>query len=223
MTAPGANTSPHAREPPDENASPGSTAGQESARPGRPRDPAVDRAILQATLRVLTSEGYAGASIERVASAAGVGKTAIYRRYASKAELTAAALASLRDSWGPPPDTGSARDDMVELLALAESSLARGPGYAMLGALLVEERRNPELFELFRERVMRPRRDDAMKVLQRGVERGEIHADANFEVAIQAMVGSILARHIMGVPESRKLIEETVDTVWKSLVKRPRE
>ena len=192
------------------------------ARPGRPRDPEVDRAILQATLRVLTDQGYAGTSIEKVAAEAGVGKTAIYRRYSSKEELTAAALGSIRNDWGPPPDTGSARNDMVEMLVLAQAASARGPAWAMLGALLVEERRNPEFFELFRERVMRPRRDDTMKVLQRGVERREIRADADLEVAVQAMVGSILARHIMGVPESRKLIEETVDAVWKSLASKPR-
>ena len=62
-----------------------------------------------------------------------------------------------------------------------------------------------------------------MKVLQRGVERGEIRADADLEVAIHAMVGSILARHIMGVPESREIIEETVNAVWKSLADKPEE
>ena len=202
---------------------PNKQSGRSDPRPGRPRDPDVDRAILRATLCVLTEEGYAGTSIERVASEAGVGKTAIYRRYSSKEELAAAALGSIRAEWGPPPDTGSARNDMVEMLVLAQAAFARGPALPMLGALLVEERRNPELFELFRERVMRPRRDDAMKVLQRGVERGEIRADADLEVAIHAMVGSILARHIMGVPESREIIEETVNAVWKSLADKPEE
>ena len=202
---------------------PNKQSGRSDPRPGRPRDPDVDRAILRATLRVLAEEGYAGTSIERVASEAGVGKTAIYRRYSSKEELAASALGSIRAEWGPPPDTGSARNDMVEMLVLAQAAFARGPVFPMLGALLVEERRNPELFELFRERVMRPRRDDAMKVLQRGVERGEIRADADLEVAIHAMVGSILARHIMGVPESREIIEETVNAVWKSLADKPEE
>ena len=118
---------------------------------------------------------------------------------------------------GPPPDTGSARGDMVEMLAQAQAAFTRGPVFAMLGALLVEEGRNPELFELFRERFMRPRRNDAMKLLRRGVERGEIRADADLETAIHAMVGSILARHILGVPETREKIEETIDTVWRGL------
>lgn len=190
---------------------------QETPRAGRPRDPLVDRSILHATLRVLTDRGYAGTSIEQVAVAAGVGKTAIYRRYASKAELIAAALGSLQAALGPLPDTGSAHGDMVEMLFKAHVAFARGPGFSMLGALLVEERRNPELFELFRERLMRPRRNDAMKLLQRGVERGEIRADADLESAIHAMVGSILARHILDVPESREQIEKTVALIWRGL------
>ena len=202
---------------------PNKQSGRSDPRPGRPRDPEVDRAILQATLRVLTDRGYAGTSIERIAAEAGVGKTAIYRRYSSKEELAASAAASIKDDWGPPPDTGNARQDIVEMLVQAQAAFEHGPVFPMLGALLVEERRNPELFELFRERIMRPRRDDAMKVLQRGVERGEIRADADLEVAIHAMVGSILARHIMGVPESREIIEETVNAVWKSLADKPEE
>ena len=202
---------------------PNKQSGRSDPRPGRPRDPEVDRAILQATLRVLTEEGYAGTSIERVASEAGVGNTAIYRRYSSKEELAAAALRSIRTEWGPPPDTGSARNDMVEMLVLAQAAFARGPAFAMLGALLVEERRNPEFFELFRERIMRPRRDDAIMVLQRGVERGEIRADVNLEAAVLAMVGSVLARHIIGIPDSRLQIEEIVDTIWRCLASDPQE
>ena len=93
----------------------------------------------------------------------------------------------------------------------------------MLGALLVEERRNPELFELFRERIIRPRKDDGMKVLRRGVARGEIRKDANLEAALHAMVGSVLAGHVLGVPVSRQQIEETIAVVWGGLAGDPGE
>ena len=185
--------------------------------PGRPRDPEADRAILQATLKLLTDQGYAGMSVEGVASEAGVGKTTIYRRYASKEELAAAAVESLREAWGPPPNTGSARTDIIEMLVQVHTALEGGPGFAMIGALMVEERRNPEMFELVRERLTRPRKDQALMVLQRGVDRGEMRADADLEAAVQAMVGAMFVRHIWGVPESRKRIEETVDTIWRGL------
>ena len=191
------------------------SSSREGPKPGRPRVWETDRVILQAALQLLTDKGYAGMSIEQVASLAGVGKTTIYRRYASKEELAAAAVGALRDDWGTPPDTGSARDDIIEMLAQNQAAFEKGPGIVMMGALLVEERRNPGLIELFRERVMRPRFDDAVMVLQRGMDRGEIRAGVNLEVAVHAMIGSILVRHMLGVPQSREQIEETVDTIWR--------
>ena len=194
---------------------------QRDPKPGRPRDPEADRAILQATLKLLTDQGYAGMSVERVASEAGVGKTTIYRRYASKEELAAAAVGALRDDQGQPPNTGNTRADIVEMLVQNQVAFERGPVFAMIGALLVEERRNPELFELFRERIIRPRRDQAVMILQRGVDRGEIRADVDLEVVVHALVGSMYARHFLGTPESRKRIEQTVDTIWSGLATNP--
>ena len=192
---------------------------REDRKPGRPRDPSADRAILQATLKLLTNQGYAGMSVEQVASEAGVGKTTIYRRYASKEELAAAALGALRDDLGPPPNTGNTRTDIVEMMVQTQVAFERDPGFAMIGALLVEEHRNPELLELFRERIIRPRTDDAVMVLQRGVDNGEIRADVDLEGVVHALVGSMFTRHILGTSGSRRRIEETVDTIWSGLHK----
>ena len=90
--------------------------------PGRPRDPEADQAILQTTLKLLTENGYAGLSVERVASEAGVGKTTIYRRYTTKDELVAAAVGALKDDLGPPPDTGDVRADIVEMFVRSIAS-----------------------------------------------------------------------------------------------------
>ena len=91
----------------------------------------------------------------------------------------------------------------------------------MIGALLVEESRNPDLFELFRERIMRPRRDEVVAVLQRGVDRGVVRPDADLEVAVHAMVGATFMRHIWGTPESRERMERTVDAIWRGLASNP--
>lgn len=155
-------------------------------------------------------------SVEGVAAAAGVGKTAIYRRYPSKAELAAAAVRSLRGDFGPLPNTGSARTDIIEMLASFQPALQRA-GFAMIGALLIEERRNPGLLETFRKRIFRPRRREAIKVLQRGVERGEIRADADLDVAVDALIGSVLANHVMASGDPRQRIEQTVETIWSGL------
>lgn len=54
---------------------------------GRPRDAAIDDAVLQATRDLLVREGYAAVTMNAVARRAGTTKTALYRRWASKTEL----------------------------------------------------------------------------------------------------------------------------------------
>ena len=156
-------------------------------------------------------------SIEKIASDARVGKSTIYRRYPSKEVLAVAAIATLKDDLGPPPDTGSAFTDIVEMLVQHRAILTNGPGFGMIGALLIEERRNPEFLELFRQRIIWPRRDDMMTVLQRGVDRGEIRADVDLDVVVDALVGSILAGYLAAVTGSRERIEMTVDTIWRGI------
>ena len=56
-------------------------------RPGRPRDARVDQQIVEATLAEVTEKGFGAASIESIASRAGVGKATIYRRWPNREAL----------------------------------------------------------------------------------------------------------------------------------------
>ena len=49
--------------------------------------------MLDATVRLLATEGVARTSMDRVAAAAGVSKVTVYSRWAGKNELVGAALA----------------------------------------------------------------------------------------------------------------------------------
>src|SRR4029079_13260076 len=53
----------------------------------RPRDPRIDAAILRATADLLVEIGYSSLTMAAVAERAGTTKTALYRRWSSKAEL----------------------------------------------------------------------------------------------------------------------------------------
>ena len=66
------------------------------AKAGRPRNPALDRAILSAAARHLGELGYARMSLESVAATAGTTVPSLRRRYRNKAELAAAVIGSLR-------------------------------------------------------------------------------------------------------------------------------
>src|SRR5665647_1075341 len=84
---------------------------QTGAKPGRPREPQVDEAILTATLELLAQEGYSQLTMERIATRAKVGKASLYRRWPDKASVVLDAV-SHNPQRPSAPDTGSLRGDM---------------------------------------------------------------------------------------------------------------
>jgi AcrR family transcriptional regulator len=63
----------------------------ESAR-GRPRDPEIDLAVIEATLHLLEQVGFADTTVQAVARRAGVGVPAVYRRWRNRIELIESAI-----------------------------------------------------------------------------------------------------------------------------------
>src|SRR5437763_15951568 len=106
---------------------------------GRPRSPAADLAIREATLELLADEGYAGLTMSGVASTAGVSTATLYRRWRSKVELIVGVLQEKSDER-PLPDTGSLDGDCRALLhgmvdAMNASHVSSG---AIMSALIGE-------------------------------------------------------------------------------------
>ena len=187
---------------------------------GRLRSSEADQAILQTTLRLLVEQGYDAMSMEGVASAAGVGKTTIYRRYPGKRELVVAAVSSLAASVEPPPDSGNTYNDLLDFTRQMFDVMRNGPGFSMVGTLLVKEREDPTLLDLFRRRVMRPRMELVTDILRRGIERGEVRAGIPIETTVLMLAGSLFSRHISGQPEDDAWLQSMVDTLWQGLAVR---
>jgi AcrR family transcriptional regulator len=178
----------------------------------RPREEALDRAILAAAQKLLMEEGFASMSIARVAEAAGVGRPAIYRRYKDKGELVLAAIEDMRTRL-QTPDTGSTRDDMVALLDFARRKF----DMSLAGTLLVEEAERPELLDQFRARMIQPAGNQMVAVIERGRERGEVRADVDPALAAQAVMGSFLWHYMYAGRPKRGWSEALVDTIWPGL------
>src|SRR5581483_9265964 len=99
---------------------------------GRPRSAEVDRAILDAALELLVEHGYGGVSMEAIATRAGVGKAAIYRRWSNKAELVVDALREAGCATMPMPDTGDVRADLIAMLSALQDSVTGRDGQLMI-------------------------------------------------------------------------------------------
>jgi len=150
---------------------------------GRPRDLTRDAVILQAALDVLAETGYEAMTVEMVATRAKAGKATLYRRWPSKAHLVVAAVASLSHSnvtLSDVPDTGSLRGD---LLALKHASDTTSVTLKMqiLGGLVASVQGDPQLGDIVKEELIRPRSEIMSGLLVRAVERGEIDPDRDLD------------------------------------------
>jgi AcrR family transcriptional regulator len=172
--------------------------GDPPARAGRPRNPDLDRAILSAAGRQLGELGYARMSLESVAVAAGTTVPSLRRRYRTKAELLAAVISSLRVEE-PPAHAPTPRAHALAILENFHSNLRAMPALAILGSLLTEEERHPELLDLFKTRIVEPRR----ALLRQALAAGDLPATADLDALTSMLIGSFYARYVTtaGIPD----------------------
>lgn len=135
---------------------------------------AVTDAITDAAIDALVEHGYAKLSMEGVARRAGVGKSALYRRWPSKVDMVVDLLAHFSVPTGPPPDTGTLRGDIRALLQTTADWLASPRMRAVLPGLIAEYDRNPALAAASAAHIGDPRRAWARITLERAVERGDL-------------------------------------------------
>jgi AcrR family transcriptional regulator len=181
---------------------------------GRPREARTDRAILKATRELIAEVGVYEFRTEDVAARAGVGKGAIYRRFASKDELVTAAIGALVSEEIVVPDTGSTREDLLLLMSEAVE-VYRGPGAGRLMPNLVGAMaQKPELAKAVREGFLSGRRAALSEVLRRGVERGDLRPDLDAELALDVLGGPLFYRLLItGGPIDKTLAEGVTNLI----------
>src|SRR5437016_2967111 len=125
------------------------------APPGRPRSPEADRAIRDATVELLTRDGYANLTMSGVAAAAGVSTATLYRRWSSKLELVVDVLAA-RAEESPVPDTGSLEGDCRAIVHALVDKARTTQSTPLIAGLVGEIGRNAELAEALRVSLIGP-------------------------------------------------------------------
>lgn len=122
---------------------------------------------------LLAEGGYAALSIEQAASAAKVSKTAIYRRWASKAEMVFA-LAVHGEAIEAPADQGSLGEDLRVLTERVVPLLSTAPARQALPGLLSDLGGDPLLAKRFQASFVEAERQLIEALLDRAVRRGEL-------------------------------------------------
>lgn len=148
---------------------------------GRPRDPALEHAILNATVDVIVRRGLSGATVEEVARQAGTGKAAVYRRWPSKTALVVAAVRTLQAEV-TLPDTGTLRGDLLAWVRHYTAGDERAT--LLLANLLSEASRDPELREAAYVAIGNPPKAALRSVIERWIKRGEVNPAAPVDILV---------------------------------------
>ena len=182
---------------------------------GRPREARADRAILEAALELMAEGGVPDLRMDAVAARAGVGKAAIYRRYRSKDELAAAALAALVSEI-TVPDTGSTHADLLALMRDAVEVYSGPVAAGAMPSVVEAMSRNPELAEAVRDGFLAARRAALQEVLDRGIGRGDLAQDLDAELALDVLAGPLFYRLLItGGPLDEQLAAGVVELILR--------
>lgn len=164
---------------------------------GRRRSERSHEAILAATQELLVERGYRQLTIEGIAARAGVGKQTIYRWWPSKAALVLEAYLTGAKAVQPPEAHATTREDVRALLGWLIAVLAEPTGGHVVAGLVGDLQHDPDLAEGFHRDVVPARREAMLAALERGRERGEISADADLELAVDALHGAVFYRLLL--------------------------
>lgn len=153
---------------------------------GRPRDEERTAAILEATHVMIHTNGWHDLTMNDIAKAAGCGLATIYRRWATKEELVAAAMRAR-----PLPifeESGDPRVDLRSLLVAAGTEIAQ-MGESLIGFISATQS-DPQLRSAFSESLIANIRPTIG-----GLLAGIVGADSpHCELLIDAITGSLIMR-----------------------------
>ncbi|MGW2392928.1 TetR/AcrR family transcriptional regulator [Streptomyces lydicamycinicus] len=161
-------------------------------------------AIRAAVFEELAAAGFARMSIEGIARRAGVGKTAVYRRWRSKLHLVLDVVSAVAAAGMPTPDTGSLAGDVRMLLEVAARALRHPMAQQIIPDLLAEAARSPELAQALKAALHDSQEGVAAAVVARAVERGELPPDVDARLALDLLSGPLYWRLLVARDELPK-------------------
>ncbi|OKK06595.1 TetR family transcriptional regulator [Streptomyces sp. CB03234] len=177
---------------------------------GRPRSAEADAAILEATRAALVELGWSKLTMGDVAGRAGVAKTTLYRRWASKNELVVDAVAVLFDEL-ELPDRGSLMADIEGVVLQFAALLERPETKTALMAVIAESTRDEPLRERIRTSIVDRQKRLVLAGRRRAQARGELPAHPASTAGTDDLIFDVIA----GAVVHRALVSaEPVDAEW---------
>lgn len=145
---------------------------------------------------MLRQQGLTGATIDAIATEAGVARSTIYRNWTTREDLLAAAFDDAIDPPTVPPADLPLRDQLERILRDLATSLERSEWGRALPAVVAAIDVEPELADRY-GRLTRERRAAMSAVLADAVDRGELPRGTRLDDLVDALVGPLFYRRLV--------------------------
>lgn len=206
---------------------PSDVADDNAERPragGRPRDAALDEAIILATRARLVRDGYSRMTIGDIAGDANVTRPTLYRRWSTKFELVVDALdygfRRQGDMYTIDLSDLKPREALVEAVRRLDPTYYNPDAMVLMANFAGETVRTPELLEILRTHSVEPRVALLEKVLRQLRQRGAVRTGLDTHTIATMCFGSYFAAFYRGEPKD-ELPEKVVAVLWPGIVAKP--
>jgi AcrR family transcriptional regulator len=149
--------------------------------------------ILDTTADMLASSGYSSLTVEGIAAKCGVARSTIYRHWESVADIAMEAFLRIIGPVPPIPQTGNVRTDLVVNYRRLVDGLAHSRWGELLPSML-EASIQDKVFAQLLYKAFDSRRELGRQSLLKGVDRGDLPAETNFEWLLDSITGPIYHR-----------------------------
>jgi AcrR family transcriptional regulator len=187
---------------------------------GRPRDAAIDEAIISATRHRLVKDGYSAMTIGDIAADANVTRPTLYRRWKNKFDLVVDALdygfRRQREMYNGDLDRLDGRDALVEAVRRVDPAYYNPEAMVLMGNFAGEAIRTPQLLEILREHAVEPRVALVENVLDRLRVHGAIRTDIDTHTIATMCFGAYFAAFYRG-EDANAIPEHVVAVLWPGI------
>jgi AcrR family transcriptional regulator len=193
-----------------------------TASKGRPRDPALNTAILNAALDLFVAHGITGMSIEQVAKRAGVGKPTVYRRWSTKERLVADAIEEFVATGVRWPSREEIEaigpQELIRRNIDAAARTAADPTFrALVAQIYGSAVTHPILMQTYWDHYVGPRRVLAVAMLERARTDGSVAPDADLDVLVDMMAGAVTYRVLQPNPPTTRQLKRYLESVYRQI------
>jgi len=185
-------------------------------------DPRIERSktkVLEAAADILANQGASAATIERIATQAGVARTTVYRHWDSLGKLLMDAFEMQASAAPETPQTSDLRKTLLSLLEELAWALTKSKRANMLPALIDAAERNSDVAAL-QSRHTEMRRKPIRDAIRRAVKQGELPSSIDIETALDQLSGPLFYRRLITHrPLTRDFLEKVLTgalTSWKT-------